>query len=267
MAAETMIEICDLHVRYGAVQAVQGLSFHVERGEVFGLLGPNGAGKSSTLSCIQGLCQPTAGRVLVAGYDTAQHVDEVKAMLGIQPQKTALFNELRAHELITLYAAFYERYPSRQEIEALLNAFGLGQKIDAHPDKLSGGQQQRLSLALAVVNNPQIVLLDEPSTGLDPQARRGVWATIKGMQSEGRTILLTTHYMEEAQELCNRVGIVADGRMVAIGTPQELIAQYAALPAVDAARRSPNLEDVFLNLTGRSLGGEGVELSLASASS
>lgn len=267
MAAETMIEICDLHVRYGAVQAVQGLSFHVERGEVFGLLGPNGAGKSSTLSCIQGLCQPTAGRVLVAGYDTAQHVDEVKAMLGIQPQKTALFNELRAHELITLYAAFYERYPSRQEIEALLNAFGLGQKIDAHPDKLSGGQQQRLSLALAVVNNPQIVLLDEPSTGLDPQARRGVWATIKRMQSEGRTILLTTHYMEEAQELCNRVGIVADGRMVAIGTPQELIAQYAALPAVDAARRSPNLEDVFLNLTGRSLGGEGVELSLASASS
>lgn len=260
MTAEAMVEIRDLHVRYRTTQAVQGLSFSVARGEVFGLLGPNGAGKSSTLACIQGLGRPAAGQVLVAGYDVGRHEAAVKAILGIQPQKTALFNELRAYELIELYAAFYERYPSRAEIMELLNRFGLSQKADAHPDKLSGGQQQRLSLALAVVNDPQIVLLDEPSTGLDPQARRGVWATIKHMQAEGRTILLTTHYMEEAQELCDRVGIVTEGRLVAIGTPQELIERYAALSPAEAARRQPNLEDVFLALTGRSLSGEGVDL-------
>jgi ABC-2 type transport system ATP-binding protein len=181
---------------------------------------------------------------------------EIKSILGIQPQKTALFSELRAYELIELYAAFYEIFLTRDQVMELLNTFGLTQKARAYPDQLSGGQQQRLSLALAIVNNPQIVLLDEPSTGLDPQARRGVWATVKRMQAEQRTILLTTHYMEEAQELCDRVGIIDGGRLVALGSPDELIERYANLSPAEAARRMPNLEDVFLALTGRGLGSE-----------
>lgn len=262
MTSDAIININDLHVRYQETQAVDGLNLSIGRGEIFGLLGPNGAGKTSTLSCIEGLNQPTSGTIDIAGYDVVCHAMEIKQLLGVQLQTTALFDELTASELIKLYAAFYNSYPSKKQITTLLERFGLGQKMNARPKQLSGGQQQRLSLALTLVNDPQVVLLDEPTTGLDPQARRGVWALIRRMQAEGRTVLLTTHYMEEAQELCDRVGIIVDGKLVVVGTPLELIRQYApTLSPEEAARRQSNLEDVFLHLTGRSLDADRNEIS------
>lgn len=256
MASEPMIEIDDLEVRYGALPAVRGLSLSVGRGEVFGMLGPNGAGKSSTLACIEGLTRPSAGRVRVAGMDVTREPAAVKALLGVQLQRAALFAELTLLELVALYAALYERFPSRDEAAELLARFGLAEKARTRPRRLSGGQQQRLALALALVNDPQVVLLDEPTSALDPQARRAVWRAIGQMRAEGRTVLLTTHAMDEAEELCDRVAVVDEGRLVALGTPAELIGRHAPpLSPAEAARRRPNLEDVFLAITGRALGG------------
>jgi ABC-2 type transport system ATP-binding protein len=226
----------------------------MQRGEIFGLLGPNGAGKTSTLAAIEGLHRPDSGSVRVAGQDMWDGRAAARQLLGVQLQTTAMFQELCLDELIELYAALYQLFPTRQERQRLLEQFGLRQKARARAAQLSGGQQQRLALALAIVNNPQLVLLDEPTTGLDPQARRSIWALIRRMKAEGRTVLLTTHAMEEAQELADRVGIVEAGRLVALGTPTELIRQYAPpLAPNEAARRQPNLEDVFLALTGRNL--------------
>jgi ABC-2 type transport system ATP-binding protein len=251
-----MIEVRDLEVRYKHLRAVDGLSLTVLGAEIFGLLGPNGAGKTTTLACIEGLRRPESGSVRIAGRDVARGAP-VKHMLGVQLQSSAMFTELRVTELLELYAALYEIYLNKSQIAQLLERFGLAQKAGARPEQLSGGQKQRLALALAVVNDPQIVLLDEPTTGLDPQARRGVWALIRRMKAEGRTVLLTTHSMEEAQELCDRVGIIEAGKLVVLDTPRELIRRYApALAPEDAARRQPNLEDVFLALTGRGLGGD-----------
>ena len=257
MQPESIIEIQDLAVVYGAVRAVDGLSLSVLRGEIFGLLGPNGAGKTSTLAAIEGLRRPDSGSVRVAGYDISRGAPaDVKRLMGVQLQTSAMFSELHLTELLELYAALYQVFLRREQIALLLERFGLAQKAGARAEQLSGGQQQRLSLALAVVNDPRIVLLDEPTTGLDPQARRGVWALIRRMKAEGRTVLLTTHYMEEAQELSDRVGIVDSGKLVALDTPLELIRRYApVLSPAEAARRSPNLEDVFLALVGRGLDG------------
>ena len=256
MDNQPIIDIKGLRVHFKDVRAVDGLDLSVQAGEVFGLLGPNGAGKTSTLACIEGLRQPDDGTVQIAGLDIRAHAAQIKQMLGVQLQSSAMFVELTVGELVELYAAFYSRYLSRQEIKQLLERFGLADKARARAEQLSGGQQQRLALALAVVNDPTIVLLDEPTTGLDPQARRGIWAIIRRMRAEGRTVVLTTHSMEEAQELCDRVWIIDAGRLVALGTPQELIARYApALAPEEAARRLPDLEDVFLVLTGRDLGG------------
>jgi ABC-2 type transport system ATP-binding protein len=255
MQTETIIEVDNLVVKYGSLRAVDGLSLSVRRGEIFGLLGPNGAGKSSTLSTIEGLHRPDGGSVRVAGHDMARDATAAKQLLGVQLQSTAMFPELHVAELIELYAALYNIFLSRAQVDQLLEQFGLRQKAKSRTEHLSGGQQQRLALALAIVNDPQIVLLDEPTTGLDPQARRGVWALVRRMKAAGRTVLLTTHSMEEAQELTDRVGIVEAGRLAALGTPQELILKYAPpLAPSEAARRQPNLEDVFLALTGRNLG-------------
>ncbi|NJN17344.1 MAG: ABC transporter ATP-binding protein [Oscillochloris sp.] len=249
-----MIVLDKLNVHYGAFQAVSDLSLNVHGGEVFGMLGPNGAGKSSTLGCIEGLVTASSGSVRVAGYDMRREPIAAKALLGVQLQRAALFAELTLRELVEFYAALYNRFPARAEVTALLARFGLAQKVNARPRRLSGGQQQRLSLALALVNNPQVVLFDEPTSALDPQARRAVWATIRRMRDEGRTVLITTHSMDEAEELCDRVAIVDTGRLVALGTPAELIARHAPpLSLSEAARRNPNLEDVFLAITGRSL--------------
>jgi ABC-2 type transport system ATP-binding protein len=257
MQPEPIIEIHHLVVAYNDLRAVDDLSLSVLRGEIFGLLGPNGAGKTSTLATIEGLRRPDAGSVRIAGHDISGGATAtVKQLLGVQLQTSAMFSELRLTELLELYAALYEIFPTKAQLIELLERFGLSQKASARAEQLSGGQQQRLALALAVINNPQIVLLDEPTTGLDPQARRGVWAIIRRMQTEGRTVLLTTHSMEEAQELCDRIGIVDSGKLIALGTPPELIRRYAPpLTPEEAARRSPNLEDVFLALVGRGLSG------------
>ncbi|MBK9940786.1 MAG: ABC transporter ATP-binding protein [Kouleothrix sp.] len=257
MPNEPIIEIADLELCYRDLRAVAGLSLTIYAREVFGLLGPNGAGKTSTLACIEGLRQPAAGSVRVAGHAMPHDADVAKRLLGVQLQTAAMFPELTLTELVELYAALYSCFPTRAEIAQLLERFGLAQKHRARAGQLSGGQQQRLALALATVNDPQIVLLDEPTTGLDPQARRGVWAIIRRMQDEGRTVVLTTHSMEEAQSLCDRIGIIDAGKLVALGTPSQLIARHAPpLAPGEAARRQPNLEDVFIALTGRSLGGE-----------
>jgi ABC-2 type transport system ATP-binding protein len=255
MQAEPIIQVQDLVIAYKDLRAVDGLSLSVQRGEIFGLLGPNGAGKTSTLASIEGLRRPDAGSVRVDGHDISRRAPAaVKRLIGVQLQSAAMFSELRLTELLELYAALYEIFLSKAQILGLLDRFGLAQKAGARAEQLSGGQQQRLSLALAIVNDPRIVLLDEPTTGLDPQARRGVWALIRRMKAEGRTVLLTTHSMEEAQELSDRVGIIDSGKLLVLGTPQELIARYApTLPPDQAARRAPNLEDVFLALVGRGL--------------
>jgi ABC-2 type transport system ATP-binding protein len=252
MTSDVIVNIEDLRVSYGERPVVDGLSFTIRRGEVFGLLGPNGAGKTTTLASIQGLLRPESGRVEVAGINVASDPMAVKRLLGVQLQKTALFPMLTVSETVEFFAALYDQYPSPGAILALLERFGLAQKATARPGQLSGGQQQRLALALAVVNDPQVVLLDEPTAALDPQARRGVWGAIQELQREDRTVLLTTHSMDEAQELCDRVGIIDGGRLAALGTPRELIERHAP-PVAAADRREPNLEDVFLALAGRRL--------------
>jgi ABC-2 type transport system ATP-binding protein len=250
----TQIAIENLEVRYGRTEAVRGLSLHIRRGEIFGLLGPNGAGKTSTLACVQGLRRPSAGRVTVDGHDVMRDGRAARMLLGVQLQRTALFPTLTARELVVLYAALYNRFPSRMECAVLLARFGLADKAGARVGQLSGGQQQRLALALALVNDPPVVLLDEPTAALDPQARRDVWALIAALRDEGRTVLLTTHFMDEAQSLCDRVGIIDCGRLVVLGSPADLIAGLAPdLVPAEADRRQPNLEDVFLALTGRGL--------------
>lgn len=246
-----IIEVAALRVAYGGIPAVDGLSLAVAGGEIFGLLGPNGAGKTTTLACIEGLRRPDAGSVRVAGYDLARDAGAAKQLLGVQLQSSELFTELSLIELLELYAALYGCFPSRAQLLGQLEQFGLAHKARARARQLSGGQQQRFALALALVNSPQIVLLDEPTTGLDPQARRVIWALVRRLQAEGRTVLLTTHSMEEAQELCDRVAIIEAGRLVALGAPAELIARHAPpRPPEEAARRPANLEDVFIALVG-----------------
>ena len=234
-----VIEIEGLQVAYGPVQAVKNVSLQVRAGEIFGLLGPNGAGKTTTLSAIEGLIRPQAGRVRVLGLDVGSQPDQVQRHLGISLQTTAFFDNLKVWELVRLYAGMYDVFLSKAQVSAMLARFEMADKGEAMADQLSGGQQQRLALALALVNDPQIVILDEPTTGLDPQARRHVWDIIRQIRAEGRTILLTTHYMEEAQELCHRVGIIDRGELIALDTPGGLINSLHADSLITAAIRLP----------------------------
>ncbi len=288
------------------VVALDGAGLTIERGEIFGLLGPNGAGKTTLLSVVEGLMRPESGAVVLDGIDVLANPRAAKQRLGIQLQRSALLDDLTAIELVRLYAALYDVRLDRAAAEALLARFDLAAEARAYARRLSGGQQQRLALAVAVANNPRVVVLDEPTSALDPRARRGVWDMIRALHTDGRTILLTTHSMEEAEAICHRVAIIDRGRIVACDTPGALIERLGAatvlkatldmpldrvapLPGVRAARytgahlevetlepqttlaalhalaadngrrvgevtlRSPNLEDVFLQLTGRSL--------------
>jgi ABC-2 type transport system ATP-binding protein len=305
-----MIEIENVSAAYGRgprrVEALRDVSLTVQSGEIFGLLGPNGAGKSTLLASVEGLHRPEQGRVRVAGHDVQRAPDLAKRQLGIQLQKTALLDDLTVSELIEVYSALYEVFPTPAQSADLLARFGLTEHSRKLARRLSGGQQQRLALALAVANDPRIVLLDEPTAALDPHARRAVWDNIRQLHDDGRTVVLTTHAMEEAEALAGRVAIIDQGRIVACDTPARLIAgmranpvlkaavelpleQARALPGVHAARysgqhleletaepqatmaalhdlaarlgrslsdvilRQPNLEDVFLKLTGRAL--------------
>jgi ABC-2 type transport system ATP-binding protein len=214
------IDAVDLRKRYGDIQAVDGISFSVARGEVFGMLGPNGAGKTTTVEIVEGLREPDAGRVSVLGYDVAQQPRAVKERIGIQLQTPSLLPRLTVAELLELFGSFYARSRPADDLIALV---GLEESRGRLAGTLSGGQAQRLSVALALVNQPDVIFLDEPTTGLDPQARVNLWDLIETVRAEGITVLLTTHYMEEAERLCDRVAIVDHGRIVALDTPRQLI--------------------------------------------
>jgi ABC-2 type transport system ATP-binding protein len=215
----SVIEVDHLQKRYGETIAVADVSFSIEEGEIFGILGPNGAGKTTTVESIAGLREPDAGTIHVMGLDPLVDRDELRQVLGIQLQETQQPDKLQVVEALELYASFYER---SADPDALLDALGLADKRNTRFAKLSGGQKQRLSIALALIGNPQIAVLDELTTGLDPQARRDTWALIEGIRERGVTIVLVTHFMEEAERLCDRVALIDSGRVVAVDTPAGL---------------------------------------------
>lgn len=222
---EPAIVVENLRKTYGDVVAVDGISFEVRKGEIFGMVGPNGAGKTTTIECIEGLRRPTAGRIRVLGLDPQADGYELRRRIGIQLQQAALPDRLLVGEAVDLFAAIYGK---TVDTRALLERLGLADKQRAAFAKLSGGQKQRLFIALALVGEPDIVFLDELTTGLDPQARRAMWDLVRDIRDEGRTVFLTTHYMEEAERLCDRVAILDHGRIVALDTPEKLVASLGA---------------------------------------
>ncbi len=236
-----------LRKRYGDVVAVDGLSLSVGRGECFGLLGPNGAGKTTTIEILEGLLAPDDGEVEVLGRQWDGHEGELRQRLGIQLQETQLADKLTVEETLRLFRSFYHRGRSIDELLAIVELEG---KRRSWVGKLSGGQKQRLSVACALAGGPELLFLDEPTTGLDPQARRQLWAVLTRFRAEGGAILLTTHYMDEAETLCDRVAIVDKGRLLALDAPKALI---AALGAPKTVTHQGTLEDVFVGLTGRHL--------------
>ncbi len=237
----------NLEKRYGDVHAVRGVSFSVEAGEVFGLLGPNGAGKTSTIEVIEGLRVPDGGRVSVCGLDPQKSPNELKNVIGATLQDTSLPPKLRVGEAIRLFAGFYKRKRNPQE---LLERFGLGEKRNSFYDQLSGGQKQRLALALALVNDPSVLFLDEPTAGLDPQVRREIYAIIEELKAEKKTIVLTTHYIEEAERLCDRVAIVDHGKLIASSTPRELKQTSANTTRVEVRLSKPASNGALKSLDG-----------------
>ena len=245
------IVVDGLRKRYGSLVAVDGISFRVKEREIFGLLGPNGAGKTTTVEILEGLRQTDEGRVLVAGIDVRKDPDKVKSVIGVQLQSSAFFDGLSLLELLDLFAALYGR---SVDAMALLEKVDLKEKARSNVNKLSGGQKQRFSIATALVNEPKILFLDEPTTGLDPQARRNLWELAQAIRTEGRTIVLTTHYMDEAETLCDRVAIMDHGKILAM-EPPDLLIQRLLDKGFHSQRveRSANLEDVFLDMTGHGL--------------
>ncbi|HEX8732700.1 MAG TPA: ABC transporter ATP-binding protein [Ktedonobacterales bacterium] len=219
------IVVEDLKKTYGATKAVDGVSFTVRQGEVFGMLGPNGAGKSTTIEIIEGLRTADAGAVTVLGLRQPKEAQAIKSRIGIQLQTTSLYPRLSVTEILDLFHTFY---PNRKTLptERLIELVDLGEKKNTRSKQLSGGQKQRLSVALALVNDPDIIFLDEPTTGMDPQARRQLWDVVLDLKRQGKTILMTTHYMEEAEQICDRVAIVDHGHVIEIGAPSELVQRH-----------------------------------------
>ncbi len=231
---EPIIEIAGLVKRYGSTAAVDNVDLTVMTGEIFGILGPNGAGKTTTLEMIEGLRKPDSGSIRVAGVDAVAESDRVRQMIGVQLQTTALFDYLNAAELIELFAGLYGVEGSEARIDELLGRVGLLEKRKSRVDELSGGQRQRLSITLALVNQPRVVFLDEPTTGLDPGARRDLWQTILNVRASGTTVVLTTHYMEEADVLCDRVAIMDRGKVIACDTPTALVRRLGEQATITA---------------------------------
>jgi ABC-2 type transport system ATP-binding protein len=231
-----LLLVQDLQKSYGAVQAVRGISFEARSGETFGLLGPNGAGKTSTLECIIGLRAPDSGSVNLCGIDALRYPRRVKQRIGVALQATALPDQITPREALKLFASFY-RNPANPD--DLIERFSLGEKADARFDTLSGGQKQRLAIALALVNNPDVLFLDEPTAGLDPQSRRELHDVINQIRAAGKTVILTTHFIEEAQQLCDRLAVVDHGRIIAEGTPAQLVASAKAPPHVTVTTTLP----------------------------
>jgi ABC-2 type transport system ATP-binding protein len=252
MATPALLEVTDLRKKYDdGFEAVKGVSFSVKKGEVFGILGPNGAGKTTTLEMIEGLRTITDGRVQLDGLNVQDRPYAVKERIGIQLQSSAFFPNLTLVELLRLFNDLYAEASDPME---LLREVGLEEKAAAQAKELSGGQRQRFSIATTLVNKPVAVFLDEPTTGLDPQARRHLWDLIKQIQKKGTTVILTTHYMEEAQVLCDRVAIMDEGKIIALDTPDDLIRQLLGRGFKPHTKvQAATLEDVFIDLTGKEL--------------
>jgi ABC-2 type transport system ATP-binding protein len=250
-----VLEVENLNVFYGNFQAVRDVSFTVKPGEIFGLLGPNGAGKTSTLSAVEGLIKPRSGKVTVAGYNASEKPLHARAAIGVQLQATSFQAELTVTEILQLYSGLHGISMNAEEGRRVLQSIKLNDAAGKKFGQLSGGQQQRVSLAIAILHEPQMVLLDEPTTGLDPQSRRQLWERMESMREKGHAILLTTHSMEEAESVCDRVAIIDHGRLIAIDTPQGLIDNNRNNSEVISASRRGRvtLEDVFIGLTGKAI--------------
>jgi ABC-2 type transport system ATP-binding protein len=238
-SSDAVIRVDNISKAFGSVKAVDALSFEVYRGEIFGLLGPNGAGKTTTLTIIEGLRSADAGSARVLGMEISTDAPAIKARIGVQLQATSLLPDLAAIEQVMLFSRLYGRPFDLSEARSLLERFGLGEKARSRPGKLSGGQKKRLAIALALINDPEIILLDEPTTGLDPQSRRMLWGFIRDLQAQDRTIVLTTHYMEEAEALCDRVGIIDHGSLLALDTPMNLIDRLEGLSTISTSAPLP----------------------------
>lgn len=246
-----MVEVTDLRKRYGDKQAVDGVSFTVKKGEIFGILGPNGAGKTTTLEMMETLRPIDSGRVLIDGIDVAKDPERIKYLIGVQPQTPAFQDKTKLTEVIEMFAAAYG-----EKVDAMqfLRDVELEDKATSYVESLSGGQKQRLSITTALVHGPKVFFLDEPTTGLDPQARRHLWDLIEQVRQKGISVIMTTHYMDEAEILCDRIAVMDNGKIVAIDTPKNLIKQlldrgFKKEQHVEQA----NLEDVFIDLTGKDL--------------
>ena len=249
--ATTILDVRNLTVAYGATKAVDDVGFQVFRGEIFGLLGPNGAGKTSTLSAVEGLVKPRAGSVLLDGFDVQRHPSEAKARMGVQLQATSFQSQLTIRQIVRLYAGLYGVSLPDAEIDRQLDVIGLAAEAAKPFKQLSGGQQQRLALYIAVIHEPSLLLLDEPTAGLDPQSRRQLWGRIEDIRKKGGSILLTTHSMEEAQAVCDRVAIIDHGQLLTTERPLDLIEKHQDDPRVRAVSHGDvTLEDVFIGLTG-----------------
>ena len=251
MKKDTIISVKNLHKKYGDFEAVKGISFDVREGEIFGLLGPNGAGKSTTLEIIETLRQKTAGEVTVDGYDLDKDPENIKKIIGVQLQTSGYYPGLNLIELIELFGGLYNETVRSLE---LLDQVNLREKARSKYKELSGGQKQRFSIATTLINRPKIIFLDEPTTGLDPQARRNLWDLVKGIRSRGTTVIITTHYMDEAEVLCDRVAIIDAGKIIVMDTPDKLIDNLVATGFERPKEmKQANLEDVFIHLTGHTL--------------
>jgi ABC-2 type transport system ATP-binding protein len=263
VGTEPVIRVRGLTKRYGEIRAVDGIDFDVGKGEIFGLLGPNGAGKTTTVEILEGLREPDGGEVSVLGIDVTREADALKARIGVSLQTAALYPKLTVSELVDLFRSFY---PTTRPTDELIDALELGERRNAQSQVLSGGQRQRLSVALSLVNDPEVIFLDEPTTGLDPAARRSLWDLVAGLKAEGRSVLLTTHYMEEAEVLCDRLAIMDHGKILEMGTVEELVTRHfkertvrfdraeglardelAAFPAVTAVKEDADETLVYTN--------------------
>ncbi len=236
---EAIIDVRGLVKHYGALTAVDGVTLKVMTNEIFGILGPNGAGKTTTLEMVEGLREPDAGSITIAGIDVVADPAAVKRVIGVQLQSIALFDHLSARELIQLFASLSGGDSSRGRADELISLVSLDEKADSYADQLSGGQRQRLSIALALVNDPAVIFLDEPTTGLDPQARRNLWDLIRHLRDSGKTVVLTTHYMEEADVLCDRVAVMDHGQIIACDTPLALIQSLDVVASINARVNYP----------------------------
>ena len=251
MERKTIISVKNLVKNYGSFQAVKGISFDVYENEIFGMLGPNGAGKSTTLEIIETLREKTSGEVVVDGHDLDKEPGEIKKIIGVQLQTSGYYPGLNLVDLIELFCGLYNKDMEPMELLQMVN---LTEKAKSKFKELSGGQKQRFSVATTLINDPKIIFLDEPTTGLDPQARRSLWELIRTIRSRGTTVIITTHYMDEAEYLCDRVAVIDSGKIIALNSPDQMIDDLVASGFERPKEvKKANLEDVFIHLTGHSL--------------